>query len=218
MPAIRTEQLCKYYGTTRAIGALDLEVEQGEVYGYIGPKGAGKTTTIRLLLGLHRPTSGRAEVFGIDCWSRPLSAHRRLAYLGGEPFLWPALTGAETLEFLGRLHGRVDRAYRDELVRRFELDAFRKVQALSAADRRKIQLIATLATRAELLLLDEPTSGLDSPMEAAFRECVAEARDRGQTIFLSSPLLSEVAAVCDRVGILKEGRLVDERTMTTAPS
>jgi ABC-2 type transport system ATP-binding protein len=133
--AIRTEQLSKRYGDTLAVDALDLEVREGEVYGYLGPNGSGKTTTIRLLLGLHRPTGGRAEVFGIDCWSDPVSAHRRLAYVAGEPFLWPSLTGAETLEFLGRLHGGADRVYRDALVRRFELDASKKVRALSKGNR-----------------------------------------------------------------------------------
>jgi ABC-2 type transport system ATP-binding protein len=213
MAAIRTERLSKRYGDTLAVDALDLDVREGEVYGYLGPNGAGKTTTIRLLLGLHRPTGGSAEVFGIDCWSDPVPAHRRLAYVAGEPFLWPSLTGAETLEFLGRLHGGIDRDYRDALVKRFELDAWKRVRALSKGNRQKVQLIAALATRADLLLLDEPTSGLDPLMEVAFRDCVAEARARGQTVFLSSHILSEVEAVCDRVGILKAGRLVDQGTL-----
>jgi ABC-2 type transport system ATP-binding protein len=212
--AIRTERLSKRYGDTLAVDALDLDVREGEVYGYLGPNGAGKTTTIRLLLGLHRPTSGRAEVFGIDCWDSAVSAHRRLAYVAGEPSLWPSLTGTETLEFLGRLHGDVDRAYRDTLVKRFELGVGKKVRALSKGNRQKVQLIAALATRADLLLLDEPTSGLDPLMEIMFRECVAEARERGQTVFLSSHILSEVEAVCDRVGILKAGRLVDQGTLS----
>ena len=207
--AIRTSQLTKRYGDTLALDALDLTIEPGHVFGYLGPNGAGKTTTIRLLLGLHRPSSGRAEVFGIDAWSDPVGAHRHLAYVAGEPFLWPGLTGAETLEFLGRLHGEVDRAYRDVLVDRFALETGKRVRALSKGNRQKVQLIAALATRAELLLLDEPTAGLDPLMEMAFRECITEARDRGQTVFLSSHILSEVEAVCDQVGILKAGRLVD---------
>lgn len=213
MSAIHTEGLCKLYRDTRAIQALDLDVREGEIYGYLGPNGAGKTTTIRLLLGLHRPTSGRAEVFGIDCWSDPVSAHRRLAYVAGEPLLWPALTGEETLDFLGRLHGSVDRAYRDSLVKRFDLYVSKKVRALSKGNRQKVQLIAALATRADLLLLDEPTSGLDPLMEVAFRDSMIEARDRGQSVFLSSHILSEVEALCDRVGILKSGRLVDQGTL-----
>ncbi len=212
--AIETEALSKRYGPTVALDGLSLAVRPGEVYGYLGPNGAGKTTTIRLLLGLHRPTGGRASLFGVDAWRDPVRAHRRVAYVAGEPFLWPAMTGAETLEFLGRLHGGVDRPYRDVLVRRFQLEADRKIRALSKGNRQKVQLVAALATRADLLLLDEPTSGLDPLMEMAFRESIAEAKERGQTVFLSSHILSEVEAVCDRVGILKAGRLVDQGTMS----
>jgi polyether ionophore transport system ATP-binding protein len=212
--AIHTEGLTKRYGETLALDSLDLAVGAGEVYGYLGPNGAGKTTTIRLLLGLHRPTTGRAELFGMDSWSEAVAAHRRVAYVAGEPFLWPAMTAAETFEFLARLHGGTDIAYRDRLVERFRLDTRKKVRALSKGNRQKVQLIAALATRAELLILDEPTAGLDPLMEAAFRGCVHEARQRAQTVFLSSHILSEVEAVCDRVGILREGRLVDEGTLT----
>jgi ABC-2 type transport system ATP-binding protein len=209
-----------------ALDRLDLSVEHGEVYGYLGPNGAGKTTTIRLLLGLHRPSDGRAEVFGVDVWREPVRAHRRLAYVAGEPFLWPSLTAGETLEFLARLRapardtknadGRqtgTDVAYRDELVTRFALDTRKKVRALSKGNRQKVQLIAALSTRADLLLLDEPTSGLDPLMEMVFRECIKEAKDRGQTVFLSSHILSEVEAVCDRVGILRAGRLIEQGSL-----
>lgn len=212
--AIRTEGLSKRYRETVALDSLDLQIAQGEVYGYLGPNGAGKTTTIRLLLGLHRPTSGRATLFDVDAWRDPVLAHRRVAYVAGEPFLWPALTGAETFEFLARIHGGVDVAYRDELVSRFDLDTRKKIRALSKGNRQKVQLVAALATRADLLLLDEPTSGLDPLMEMVFRACVDEAKARGQTVFLSSHILSEVEAVCDRVGILKGGKLVDEGTLT----
>ena len=208
--AIRTEALSKRYGDTLALDTLNLGVRAGEVYGYLGPNGAGNTTTIRLLLGLHRPTAGRAEVFGIDAWRDPIEAHRRLAYVPGEPFLWPALTGAETLAYLATLHGSTDVAYRDLLVERFKLDTSKKVRALSKGNRQKVQLIAAFATRADLLILHEPTSGLDPLMEMAFRQTVLEAKQRGQTVFLSSHILSEVEALCDRVGILREGRLVDE--------
>jgi polyether ionophore transport system ATP-binding protein len=211
--AIETSRICKRYGKTLALDNLDLSVEEGEVYGYLGPNGAGKTTTIRLLLGLHRPTSGRAELFGIDAWGEPVEAHKRVAYVAGESFLWPSMTAGEALEFLARLHGSTDAAYRDRLVERFELDTKKKVRALSKGNRQKVQLVAALSTRADLLLLDEPTSGLDPLMEAVFRECAREAKERGQTIFLSSHILSEVEAVCDRVGILKTGRLVDQGTL-----
>jgi ABC-2 type transport system ATP-binding protein len=212
--AVETEGLTKRYGSTLALDGLDLAVAAGEVYGYLGPNGAGKTTTIRLLLGLHRPSAGRAELFGVDAWRDPVHAHRRIAYVAGEPFLWPAMTATETLEFLGRLHGSVDVAYRAQLVKRFKLDGDKKIRALSKGNRQKVQLVAALATRADLLLLDEPTSGLDPLMEMAFRDSIAEAKQRGQTVFLSSHSLSEVEATCDRVGILRKGRLVDQGTMS----
>ncbi len=211
--AILTTGLSKRYGATLALDALDLRVARGEVYGFLGPNGAGKTTTIRLLLGLHRPSGGRAELFGIDAWGDPVAAHRRVAYVAGEPFLWPALTSEETFAFLARLRGGDDVAYRRELIARFKLDVDKRVRALSKGNRQKVQLIAAFASRAELLLLDEPTTGLDPLMEVAFRATVAEAKQRGQTVFLSSHILSEVEALCDRVGILRAGRLVDEGTL-----
>jgi ABC-2 type transport system ATP-binding protein len=211
--AIDTVGLSKRYGSTLALDRLDLRVSAGEVYGYLGPNGAGKTTTIRLLLGLHRPSAGRGHLFGIDAWRNPVDAHRRVAYVPGEPFLWPSLTSAETFEFLASLGGGTDVAYRDVLIERFQLDVDRKIRALSKGNRQKVQLIAALATRAELLLLDEPTAGLDPLMEVAFRESVIEAKQRGQAVFLSSHILSEVEALCDRVGILRDGRLVDEGTL-----
>jgi ABC-2 type transport system ATP-binding protein len=213
MHAIYAENLTKHYGDTIALQDVNLTVEPGEVYGYLGPNGAGKTTTIRLLLGLHRPSTGRAEIFGTDAWGDPVRAHKRIAYVAGEPYLWPSLTAQETLEFLANVHGGTDRGYRDALVDRFELDPRKKVRALSKGNRQKVQLVAALATRADLLILDEPTSGLDPLMEVAFRDCAREAKERGQAIFLSSHILSEVEALCDRVGILRAGRLVDEGTL-----
>jgi polyether ionophore transport system ATP-binding protein len=210
---IRTEGLGKRYGDTVALDSLELAVERGEVYGYLGPNGAGKTTTIRLLLALHRPSAGRAELFGIDAWGDPVAAHRHVAYVAGEPFLWPSMTAEETFEFLARLRGGVDVAYRDALVERFQLDTRKKVRALSKGNRQKVLLIAALASRADLLIFDEPTSGLDPLMEVVFREAVHEAKAGGQTVFLSSHILSEVEALCDRVGILREGKLVDQGTL-----
>jgi len=213
MEAIRTEGLTKRYGATAALEDLDLRVAPGEVFGYLGPNGAGKTTTIRLLLGLHRPSAGRAELFGVDAWRDPVVAHAKVAYVAGEPFLWPSLTSAETFELLARVRGGADERYRDELIDRFRVDLDKKVRALSKGNRQKVQLVAAFASRAELLILDEPTAGLDPLMEVAFRETVREAKERGQTVFLSSHILSEVEAVCDRVGILRGGRLVDEGTL-----
>jgi ABC-2 type transport system ATP-binding protein len=207
--AIRAEGLTKRYRSVAALDHLDLEVAPGEVIGYLGPNGAGKTTTIKLLLGLISPSGGRAEIFGADCQRRPDETHRRLAFVPGEANLWPSLTGAETLHLLGRVHGRVDAAYRDELIARFDLDPAKKVRAYSKGNRQKVVLIAALMTRAPLLILDEPTSGLDPLMEEAFRLSVNQARDRGQTVFLSSHILSEVEALCDRVAILRAGKLVE---------
>jgi ABC-2 type transport system ATP-binding protein len=195
------------------VDSLDLVVEPGEVYGYLGPNGAGKTTTIRLLLGLHRPSAGRSTLFGVDAWRDPVSSHRRVGYVAGEPALWPSLTSDETFEFLARIHGSTDAAYRTELVERFQLDTRKKIRALSKGNRQKVQLVAAFATRADLLILGEPTSGLDPLMEMAFRQTVLEAKERGQTVFLCSHILSEVEAVCDRVGILRRGRLVDQGTL-----
>jgi ABC-2 type transport system ATP-binding protein len=207
------EALSKSYGSVAALVDLDFEVAPGEVVGYLGPNGAGKTTTIRVLLGLHRPSAGRATLFGIDAWADPVVAHRRIAYVAGEPFLWPSLTSEETFHYLARLRGGTDVAYRDELIERFELDVKKKIRALSKGNRQKVQLVAALSTRADLLILDEPTSGLDPLMGLAFRDCIREAKARGQSVFLSSHILSEVEEVCDRVGILREGRLIDEGTL-----
>jgi ABC-2 type transport system ATP-binding protein len=212
-PAVLTEGLTKRYHDVDALVDLDLEVQAGEVMGYLGPNGAGKTTTIRLLLGLIRPTAGRAAIFGLDCQRRPVEVHRRLAYVAGEANLWPNLTGAETLHLLGRVQGRVDSAYRDQLLERFALDPTRKVRAYSKGNRQKLILVGALMSRADLLILDEPTSGLDPLMEQAFRHSVAEARARGQSVLLSSHILSEVEALCDRVAILRQGRLVDVGTL-----
>jgi ABC-2 type transport system ATP-binding protein len=212
-PAIRTEGLTKRYAGVAAIDHLDLEVAQGEVVGYLGPNGAGKTTTIRLLLGLIHPTEGRSEIFGIDCQRRPVEAHRRLAFVPGEANLWPSLTGAETLHLLGRVQGQTDEQYRDELIDRFDLDPTKKVRAYSKGNRQKVILIGALMVRPDLLVLDEPTSGLDPIMEQAFRRCIHEARDRGQTVFLSSHIMSEVEALCDRIGILREGKLIEMGTL-----
>jgi len=210
---IDTRALTKRYGSTIALDGLDLTVRAGEVYGFLGPNGAGKTTTIRLLLGLHRPTGGSASVFGLDAWSAPVEIHRRLGHVSSSPALWPQMNAAEIFELVSALRGGVDRRYRDELVDRLELDVSKRVRALSTGNRQKVALIAALCARPQLLLLDEPTTGLDPLMQAVFRAAVQEARERGQTVLLSSHLLGEVEQLCDRVGILREGRLVDQGTL-----
>ena len=206
---VRTKQLTKRYGHTTALDSLDLEIEEGEVFGYLGPNGAGKSTTIALLLGLIRPTSGTAAIFDLDPWRDARAIHRRLAYVPSEANLWPSLTGAEALRFLGNIHGGVDDDYRDELIERFEFSPDKKIRAYSHGNRQKILVIAAFASRAELLLLDEPTTGLDPLKEQVFRACVREAHDRGQTIVLSSHILSEVESVCDRVAMLRAGRIIE---------
>ena len=212
-PAIETFALAKGYGTTRALIGLDLQVNEGEIVGCLGPNGAGKTTLIRLLLGLLIPSHGRAEIFGMDSQRDAVAAHRRLAYVPGEANLWPTLSVAETLRLLGQVNGKVDLTYQAELIDRFSLDVTKRVRALSKGNRQKLILVAALMTRADLLILDEPTSGLDPLMEQAFRLCVHEAKDRGQSVLLSSHSLSEVEALCDRIAILRAGRLVEMGTM-----
>lgn len=214
MGVIETSGLTKRYGTTLALDHLNLDIARGEVYGFLGPNGAGKTTAIRLLLGIHRPTEGCSRIAGLDAWVDPVAAHRHIAYVAAEPALWPALTGAETLDYLANLRGGCDRHYRDLLISRFDFDSGKKVRALSKGNRQKVQLIAAFATRADVLILDEPTSGLDPLMEAAFRATVAEARERDQTIFLSSHVLSEVELLCNRIGILRTGRLIDQGSLS----
>jgi ABC-2 type transport system ATP-binding protein len=211
--AVSTEHLTKHYGTVIGLEDLSLEVAAGEVLGYLGPNGAGKTTTIRLLLGLIKPTAGRASIFGLDAQRDKIAVHAQVAYVPGEATLWPSLTGAETLHLLARMHGQTDLAYRDLLVKRFEFDPSRKVRTYSKGNRQKINLIAALATRADLLIMDEPTAGLDPLMEQAFRESVLEAKEHGQTVFLSSHVLSEAEALCDRIAILRAGRLAEVGTL-----
>ncbi len=211
--AIRTRGLTKRYRRLTALDALDLDVRTGEVLGFLGPNGAGKTTTIRLLLGLIRPTAGTADIFGLDAQADKIAVHARVAYVPGEATLWPSLTGAETLELLARLQGQTDLAYRNELIRRFDLNTAMRIRAYSKGNRQKVNLIAALASRADLLVLDEPTAGLDPVMEQAFRMSIREAAERGQTVFLSSHVLSEVEALCDRVAILRRGRLVEIGTL-----
>ncbi len=206
---ILAEGLTKRYGHVTALDQLDLEIPAGEVFGYLGPNGAGKSTTIALLLGLIRPSSGRARIFDLDVWRDARAIHRRLAYVPSEANLWPSLTGEEALRFLANVHGTVDAGYRAELVDRFELEVDKKIRAYSHGNRQKVVLVAAFASRPDVLLLDEPTTGLDPLMEQVFRACVHEAHDRGQTVLLSSHMLSEVEAVCERVAMLRAGRIIE---------
>ncbi|MGA6205501.1 ABC transporter ATP-binding protein [Nocardia testacea] len=212
-PAISIEQLSKRFGRTLAVDDLTLTVAPGEVFGFLGPNGAGKSTALRAVLGMIRPSAGRVRIFGGDA-ADVRTAHRHLAYVPADVALWPSLTGAEILELLARLGPGIDSEYRAELVERFALDLDKPGKTYSTGNRQKVALVAAFATRAPLLVLDEPTSGLDPLMEHQFRHAVAEARDNGQTVFLSSHQLAEVEALCDRVAILRAGRLIDLATLT----
>jgi ABC-2 type transport system ATP-binding protein len=206
--AIRTDGLTKHFGPVVALDDLSITVEQGEIFGFLGPNGAGKSTTIRLLLGLLRATAGSAEVMGVPV-TDVRRAHQHLAHVPGDVALWPQLTGYETLTLLGNLSGRVDVAFRDELAERLDLDLSMRARSYSKGNRQKVALVAAFMTRPDVLLLDEPTAGLDPLMEAQFQLLAREAAARGQTIFLSSHILDEVEDLCDRVAILRKGRLVE---------
>jgi len=205
---IETEKLTKSYGPNRGIVDLDLEVDEGEVFGFLGPNGAGKTTTIRTLLDHLRPTSGRARIFGIETTADPVAIHRRTGYLPGEFALYDRLTGGQTIEYFGNLRGGVDPAYRASLIERLDLDPSRRFKEYSKGNKQKLGLVIAFQHRPGLLVLDEPTSGLDPLVQQAFYGLVREARAEGRTVFLSSHVLSEVERTCDRVAIVRDGRLV----------
>jgi polyether ionophore transport system ATP-binding protein len=213
--AIDAEGLIKRFGPTRALNGLDLTVRTGEVHGFLGPNGAGKTTTIRILLGLMRTDGGRVSLLGGDPWADATTLHRRLAYVPGDVTLWPNLSGGEVIDLLGRLRGGLDPKRRDDLLKRFDLDPRKKARTYSKGNRQKVALVAGLASDVELLILDEPTSGLDPLMEEAFREVIQEEKRRGdRTVLLSSHILSEVEALCDRITIIREGRTVETGTLS----
>jgi len=208
MPAvIRTEELTKFYGSHRGIVDVDLEVQEGEIFGFLGPNGAGKTTTLRTLLDLIRPTRGRAWVFDIETTVDPVAVHRRIGYIPGEFALYDGLTGGQTVEYFANLRGGVDRAYQASLIERFDLDPTRRYKEYSKGNKQKVGLVIALQHQPELLMLDEPTSGLDPLIQQSFFELVREARTEGRTVFLSSHILSEVERTCDRAAIIREGRL-----------
>jgi ABC-2 type transport system ATP-binding protein len=211
--AISISGLVKTFGPTRALDGLDLQVRTGEVHGFLGPNGAGKTTTIRILLGLLRADAGQAELLGGDPWRDATALHRRLAYVPGDVTLWPNLSGGEVIDLLGRLRGGLDPKRRADLLERFDLDPRKKARTYSKGNRQKVALIAALASDVELLLLDEPTAGLDPLMEASFREVIREELQSERTVLLSSHILAEVEALCDRVSIIRAGRIVESGTL-----
>jgi ABC-2 type transport system ATP-binding protein len=204
---IELEKLTKTYGSHRGINEIDLTVEEGEAFGFLGPNGAGKTTTIRTMLDHIRPTSGRARIFGIDTTVDPVAIHRRLGYLPGEFALYDKLSGGQTLDYFANLRGGVDRGYQQDLIARLDVDPSRRFREYSKGNKQKIGLIIALQHRPDLLLLDEPTSGLDPLVQQTFYEVIREAKVEGRTVFLSSHILSEVEKTCDRVAIIRDGRL-----------
>jgi ABC-type multidrug transport system ATPase subunit len=210
--AISASGLAKRFGATKALDGLDLTVRSGEVHGFLGPNGAGKTTTVRVLLGLLRRDGGEATVLGADPWRDVVTLHRRLAYVPGEVNLWPNLTGGEVIDLLGRLRGGLDPARRADLLERFHLDPTKKCRAYSKGNRQKVALVAAFASDVQLYLLDEPTSGLDPLMEVVFQDVVREVRAAGRTVLLSSHILAEVEALCDRVTIIRAGRAAETGT------
>ncbi|GAA2187391.1 ABC transporter ATP-binding protein [Micromonospora lupini] len=211
---IAVSGLVKTFGRTRALDGLDLTVRAGEVHGFLGPNGAGKSTTIRALLGLLRTDAGDVRLLGGDPWRDAVALHRRLAYVPGDVTLWPNLSGGEVIDLLGRMRGGLDPARRAELLDSFELDPRKKGRAYSKGNRQKVGLVAALASDVELLILDEPTSGLDPLMEEVFQHWVRRAKDDGRTVLLSSHILAEVEALCDRVTIIRNGRDVETGTLS----
>lgn len=211
--AIFLSGLRKSFGPAKALDGLDLQVATGEVHGFLGPNGAGKSTTVRVLLGLLRADSGEVRLLGGDPWRDAARLHRRLAYVPGDVSLWPNLSGGEVIDLLGRMRGGLDQRRRAELIERFDLDPTKKGRAYSKGNRQKVAIVAALASTVDLLLLDEPTSGLDPLMEAVFQTTINEEREKGRTVLLSSHILAEVEALCDRVSIIRDGRTVETGTL-----
>ncbi|WP_199034516.1 ABC transporter ATP-binding protein [Glycomyces salinus] len=210
---IHTEKLVKRFGHVTALDGLDLEVSEGQTHGFLGPNGAGKSTTIRILLGMLRADGGTARLLGSDPWSEAAELHRRIAYVPGDVALWPSLSGGETIDVLGRLRGGIDKSKRDQLLERFDLDPRKKGRSYSKGNRQKVALVAAFASDAELFLLDEPTSGLDPLMAAVFNEVVREVAAEGKTVLLSSHVMSEVEALCEKVSIIRKGLVVETGTL-----
>ncbi|TEB15244.1 Daunorubicin/doxorubicin resistance ATP-binding protein DrrA [Pelotomaculum sp. FP] len=218
MSAITIRGLKKNFGKTAALDGVDLSVPEGGIYGFIGPNGAGKSTTIRILLGLLKKDDGDVSLLGGDPWRDNVELHRRLAYVPSEVSLWSNMTGGEVIDFLGRLRGSCSEARRAELIEKFDLDPTKKCQTYSKGNRQKVALISAFVSDVELFILDEPTTGLDPLMEAVFQNCVREAKKQGKTVFLSSHILSEVEALCDTLGVIKSGRIIEQGSLEAIKS
>ena len=211
--SLQLDSVVKKFGNLKALDGISLNVNEGEVFAYIGPNGSGKSTTIRVLLGILKATSGNAKVLGMDAWKNATEIHKRIAYVPGDVNLWPNLTGGEVIDLFVSLRGTYNKELRDKLVRDFDLDATKKCRTYSKGNRQKVALIATFASNADLFILDEPTSGLDPLMEQVFQACIMEQKNNGKSVFLSSHIMSEVERLCDRVGIIRDGKLVETGTL-----
>lgn len=211
---LKVNDVTKKFGSFTALDNINLEVNQGEVYGFIGPNGAGKTTTIRILLGILKATTGTAEIYGKDAWDDAVEIHKRIAYVPGEVNLWSNLTGGEVIDLFVKLRGANSKSRREELTKRFDLDTSKKCGTYSKGNRQKVALIAAFAADADLYILDEPTSGLDPLMENVFQQCIQEIKQEGKSVFLSSHILSEVEKLCDRVSIIRQGKIIETGTLT----
>jgi len=213
MSVLKITNLTKKFGDFTALDGVNLEVNKGEVYGFIGPNGAGKSTTIRVLLGILKATSGEATIFGQDVWAEAVDIHKRIAYVPGDMNLWPNLTGGEVIDLFVKLRGANNESKREELIQKFALDPTKKCRTYSKGNRQKVALIAAFSSDADLYILDEPTSGLDPLMERVFQECVLEAKEAGKSVLLSSHILSEVERLCDKVSIIREGKIIESGSL-----
>jgi len=211
--SLQLDNVVKKFGNFKALDNISLNVEEGEVFAYLGPNGAGKSTTIRVLLGILQATSGNTKVLGLDAWKKATEIHKRIAYVPGDVNLWANLTGGEVIDLFVSLRGTYNKELRDKLVRDFDLDTTKKCRTYSKGNRQKVALIAAFASEADLFILDEPTSGLDPLMEQVFQACVLEQKSKGKSVFLSSHIMSEVERLCDRVGIIRDGKLVETGTL-----
>ncbi|MCK1985616.1 MULTISPECIES: ABC transporter ATP-binding protein [Peribacillus] len=213
MSVLKTTDLTKKFGKFTALNGVNIEVIKGEVFGFIGPNGAGKSTTIRVLLGILKATDGEAKIFGMDAWKDSVEIHKRIAYVPGDVNLWPNLTGGEVIDLFVELRGTNNKSRREELIKKFDLDPSKKCGTYSKGNRQKVALIAAFSSDADLYILDEPTSGLDPLMERVFQECVMDAKKEGKSILLSSHILSEVERLCDKVGIIRQGQIIETGTL-----
>ncbi|EEG78906.1 ABC transporter ATP-binding protein [Dethiobacter alkaliphilus] len=213
MTVLKVSNLTKKFGKFTALDQINLEVNEGEVYGFIGPNGAGKTTAIRVLLGILKATSGSASIFGKDAWRDAVEIHKQIAYVPGDVNLWPDLTGGEVIDLFVKLRGTNNKSRREELIERFALDPSKKCSTYSKGNRQKVALVAAFSSDADLYILDEPSSGLDPLMERVFQDCVMEAKDAGKSVLLSSHILSEVERLCSKVSIIRQGKIIESGTL-----